>query len=488
MDNEQNKSLSWFAKYCPIKIDDLVGNRKSVELIVTWMNNYKKNKKMHNYNKTLPKKKRKTKKACSASISNYSSILITGNHGCGKTISIEVILESLGFVVHKINFNVKSKHVQDILKNASNTGDILGLLNGEGNDKKVIMIDKIETITSSTEKNCIQSLIKENNKFWYYPAILISNNKHCKLLTEIKKSAFEIKFYNPYPSEMRFILAKVARGEKMKFQNRDVLNGIIEHSQLDITRLISILQDIKYVYGKNVITEARLAEYKTISKQKDVNYDIFNATDGLLYNYENIQSCLRYYETEKTVIPLMMHQYYPQCLVRNHTNNNRISDLAIEISDSLSWGDIVENFIHGDQNWNMKEIHGFYTCVNTSFNICNGMKKEKNRFLVKYPSDLNKASIKQINKKNINNANKCFSNMNIIDYIYMNTIIERLIRKNDIDACIKLLKGYNIKLEHIESLMKIDKIKLKKKSNKTKVFITSKQKREFVAKFEKNIE
>ncbi|AYV82145.1 MAG: replication factor C large subunit, partial [Homavirus sp.] len=109
---------------------------------------------------------------------------------------------------------------------------------------------------------------------------------------------------------------------------------------------------------------------------------------------------------------------------------------------------------------------------------------------LKFTTDLNKTSIKKINKKNINNTNKCFKDMNIFDYIYINKIIRKLIENGNIKECVEILKEYDIKLEHIESLLKIDKIETTKsiglkKSEKLKTNLSSKQKKEF-SKYLKN--
>jgi len=138
----------------------------------------------------------------------------------------------------------------------------------------------------------------------------------------------------------------------------------------------------------------------------------------------------------------------------------------------LSFGDIIENYIYGDQNWDMRDIHGFYTCVLPSYLMCHNADNNY-RFRLEFLKDINKTSTKKINKKNIDNTDICFQDMNIDDYIYINKIVRRLVGDNRIAECGELLKGYKFKVEHIESLLKIDKIK------STKMTLTTKQKREF---------
>jgi hypothetical protein len=168
----------------------------------------------------------------------------------------------------------------------------------------------------------------------------------------------------------------------------------------------------------------------------------------------------------------MVHQNYTSSVLKNVDNIKDQYEIIKKVGESLSTGDVVENYIYGDQSWEMQEIHGFHTCVATSFYL---HEKAKSSFPVKliFTTDLNKTSIKKINKKNINNTNRCFKNMNIFDYIYMNKIVRRLIEDNNIKECVRLMKKYNIKLEYIESLLKIDKIK------NTKTVLSSRQKKEF---------
>ena len=201
--------------------------------------------------------------------------------------------------------------------------------------------------------------------------------------------------------------------------------------------------------------------------------DLYKATDTLLYGYDNIDNCLRLYETEKVLLPLMIHQNYVKSIIANTDDISDQHNQVETIAELLALGDVIENYIYGDQNWDLQIIHGFYSCVAPSYYLCKDLDDMPNNIKLTFATDLNKTSIKRINKKNIINTDRCFKDMNISDYIYINKIIKKLIVDGNIKDCINLLKDYNIKLEHIESLLKIDKIK------DIKTNLTSKQKSEF---------
>ena len=452
------------------KVDEIVTNTSSLKKIYGWIESFEKIKKIKS--QEINKEDKKNKK-----IAEKSCLLIIGGHGVGKTMSVELILKDLNYEIKTLDPDVlknSKQNPKDVLLKMVVSYNILNMIDGGSNKKIAILVDEIESITSPTEKKFITSLQKINDIYWYCPIIFISNGQHNKLLSEIKKISFDIKFFTPFPSDMIKILIKIAKNEGIKIKSSDIATKIIEHSQGDIRRLVLTLQELKYAFKNTVITQELMEEYCKTSKIKDVDNDLYEATEKLLYNYDNIDDCLRLFETEKVILPLMVHQHYTKSIIANFNDDNEKHNIVKTISESLSIGDVIENYIYGDQNWNLQEIHGFYTCVQTSFNLSFNRKKEPVKIKLKFANDLNKTSIKKINKKNIKNTDRCFDNMNIFDYIYINKIVRKLISKGCIRQCVDLLKDYNIKLEHIESLLKIDKIK------NTKTNLSSKQKNEFL--------
>jgi DNA polymerase III delta prime subunit len=453
----------WIDKFKPKKISDIIGNEDEINNIIQWLKQF--DTKKVNLKKSIIKIK--------------SSIIISGNHGVGKTTLVYTLLKNLNYEIVTINFTkIKvCKNIGDFVKKLINNNNIINLLDNVVSKKKIIVIDELESIISSTEKNYILSFLKYNEITWVCPIIFISNNQHNKLLSDIKKNSHEIQIWKPDDDDMLILLKRIIKHENIQINDETVKMCIIDHAQQDYRRLIYTLQDLNYAYGTEIITRDTIKEYCTLSKKKDIDFDLFKASELLIYKYKSIDECLKYYETEKVLLPLMLHQNYINSMTSIDNKKNKKEDMdkyVSEISDiakSLSQGDVIENYIYGDQNWDIHEVHGYYTCVYPSY-ILNTIKSRKKMDL-QFPKDLNKTSIKKINKKNIIHANKCLTHMNIMDYIYINQIIRKLIQESNIRECIKLFKGYNIHLDNIEALLKIDKIKTSKTN------LSSKQKKEF---------
>jgi hypothetical protein len=504
---------SWTEKYCPRTTGDIIGNERAVKSIVNWLNSFEENRrnqmKSKNGKRKVPKLKivdgdnqetsenyeddneysefdkyldigndyAYAKAKSSKTDQPKSCMIIIGNHGVGKTCVVYSVLNTLGYVTQVVNFGkIKTnKNIKEVIENTMVSSDILTMIEGKKSSKLAIVIDELESITSSTGKNCITALLRNNELNWMYPIIFISNNQHNKLLSDIKKNSYEVKMWPPFPSELLTLLKKVTSKEGVNIAgmqncNYKVAYHIIDHTQRDFRRLILTLYDLKYAYGDRVITMAMVDEYCKLSKRKDEDFDLFKATDFLLQKYNGIEDSIRYYETEKVLLPLMVHQNYIDILNQKCDDEDLKFKLAEDISSLLSEGDVIENYIYGDQNWDINEVHGFYTCTAPSYLLCSNLEEEPIKLA--FPADLNKASIGKINKKNIINAGKCFKNKNIHDYIYINLIVRNLIAEGRMGECVGLLEGYNVKLSNIESLLKVDKIK----SSKTN--LTSKQRKE----------
>ena len=430
----------WINKYRPKHLNQIIGHKNQINKFKDWLVNIK----------TKPKN---------------NALIITGNHGIGKTLTVRLILEEAGYLVRIINPNeIKDlRNLEDIEEYYNQNNSILSKLNfyKDKNNKIALIFDETENISLTSEKKYIMDIYKENNKTNSFPLIFISNNQHSKLLNDLKKNCEEIRFFSPFTSEIKNLIKIICNNEKFKIEDIDELyDKIINFSQFDIKRLINILQELSFHYEK-------IEDVKTLdiffdkSRQKNIEIGLYEATEKLLNNYNDYETVIKLYESEKVLLPLMIHEHYlKKILTKSNQSWDKVIYSLVKTSDSISRGDNIETSIYTDQNWYLQNIHGFYTCLNTSFWI-NKVNSNYNLTVDKmnFSSDLNKTSLKNINRKNINNLMKIISNKSIDEIIYINQLANHLFKEGKEEVLINILQNYkkDISVKEIELCLKIDK-------------------------------
>ena len=439
-----NKQLLWIEKYEPKTLSDIIINIDKIKLIGNWLENYK-------------------------NINQSSSIIISGNHGIGKNISLNILLKSLNYDFKTLSSNnIKNKKIiSEIINSCENKRNIYNILTNNTQGKKIaLIIDDTETITLTSEKDSLIELCKMNDQNKIMPIIFISNNQHSKLISDIKKTCVEYEFLNPTMNDLFKIFKKIVDNEKLQIIDQKVINSIIKWAQYDVRRLIFILQDIYLTYKNQLITQDCLKSYFSYSQKKDIEIGLYDATKEVLNNYKSINTCMDLYETEKVLLPLMIYEnYYRTMFAKNNNEINKDKlllkqlDVSRRICDSISKGDVIETNIYTDQNWMNQTIHGFYTIVDSSYTINSILPNNiaLSNYKLEFSADLNKTSLKNINKKQISHLQPIIPNKNLTDILYINKLIYTLINKGKIRDAYQLCKDYPIDIKHLEIIVKINK-------------------------------
>jgi len=445
---------SIYNKYKPIKLDDIIGNVKVIDYIKYWLSTYENVNNFLRENGLL-KKSSKGRKKKLTNISEEEiefskrkgNLLITGSHGCGKSSIVNIILKEFGYDI--INLNMLDPKIKiDV--------DLIGKLSYknylDGNKKKLILvIDELESVITLNDKLGVFNIIKDNNYNRWMPIIIITNNQHNKQLNETKKYSNEIKVYPPYLNEINRWVYNICKNEKINLEY-ELINKFIEYCQFDMRKILIQLDELKINYNNNKITQVLFDDFVNIMKKKDLDFDLYKATDKLLSDYKNIDTCIELYETEKVLIPLMIHENYHKFIIQSQYS---------KVLNNLSIGDILENYIYGEQNWDLLELHGYISCAIPSYYINkysnikkNGIKTHNNTLV--FAADLNRTSVKKMNKKNINktnetinkNSNENIRNKSIDEFIYMGEIINKINNSNKCDTS-----------SYINNITKINKLK-----------------------------
>ncbi len=442
----------WINKYCPKKVKNIVGHKNQIRKFKNWLKDYQNNK--------------------------IKSVIISGSHGIGKTLSIKLILEELNYNPIIIYPNeIKSFRSQENFKDYyNNNNSIFSKMNSNINNKKIaIIFNEAESITLTSEKKYVFNIYKENNKINSFPLIFIANNQHSKLLNDLKKYCDEIKFFSPSEYEIKNLIKNISNNENIIIKNDDVSSKLIKFSQYDIRRLINLLQELSYHYKGKEINENRILKFIKKSENKDIDIGLFESTLLLLNNYNDYKTIYKLYESEKVLLPLMIHENYKKKISTEKLDYDKLIFRLVKISDSISRGDNIETSIYTDQNWYLQNIHGFYTCLNPSYWINKNNKKNLILSSIKFGSDLNKTSLRNINKKNITNLLKILPKKSIEEILILSRISNNLIKEDKYLDLLEKVKSYSkdFTIKDVELFLKIDKtsnnyelsknIKMKKK-------------------------
>jgi len=422
-------------KYEPTTLKEIIGNNNNVLKINHWIKNF--------------------------STCDNKAIIISGNHGVGKGVIIKIILNTNNYYYKWLHYHDdKSK---DLLKDLQNSAGGVNMYKHFIKDNKrfALVIDDIEKITLKNEKKQILELLKFNNEHKLFPIIFISNLQHNKLLKYILEYSKEYKIYSPVDSDMLIILNKIIGNENILIDDKKCKNKIIKFCQNDIRRLISVLYELKNSFNE-LITYENFKDYLETSLKKNKDTSLFEATKLLIDEYKNINNCIHLYNIDKVLVPLTIHENFYRSLMNRYTDNTRVFDSLKNVSQSISFGDVIETNIYTDQNWFLHDIHGFYTCAKTSYHINKHKPKYKKNAIPYYEmgfsSDLNQTSLKNINKKQITNLQKSiFPNKSFYDIILLGNIVYQLVSKNKMEELHNIISNYDKSFKIIETLIKIDK-------------------------------
>jgi len=316
----------------------------------------------------------------------------------------------------------------------------------------------MENITLKSDKKFIIDINKKNNKKKKFPLIFVCNNKHSKLIDDIakNKNCTKVDLLSPSSKEIINFIKNIFVKENIKIEDDNICNNIIEYCYYDIRKIIIVLQDLHFHFNNRIITKELLDEYKNRSKSKNHEIELFDTTVKIINNYNSFNNIFKYYENDKVLLPIMIHENYIKKLSKI---NNNIYDIFKKIVNSISYGDLVETSIYTDQKWFLQKIHCFYSCIYTTYYITKNNDYNIQQKDIKIASDLNKTSTKNINRKNISHLLNLIPNKSLDDIIYINKIANNLIKNNRIEELIDILRTYNpnITRKEINLCLKIDK-------------------------------
>ena len=509
--------MNWLEKYKPKLLKDFYSNNLEIEKAIDWIKRYK----LDYLN---------TKKV----------LLIIGNSGTGKTQLAEILLKEYNYEKIELNStDVRSqKKISDFLKKTLTFKNVVDMFNG-GTTPIGLLIDEIDTICKLSDKggfNEFLSILKQNDKFetlkknahdkkkvkktkiliedyikLYNPIICTSNDINDKKINELKKYSDIIYLKKITYDESIKIINDLYTDNKQNIDN-DVKLDIYNHCQGDIRRLILTLEELYFFSkGKN-ITQEIFNTFKNTYSEKEEDIQLLDSTQKLLYEKLEFSQAQKLFEIDCLLTPLMIYHNSINFIKNTEDISKKKLNVYKNILESLCIHDTIQTNIFEIQDWDeLYDISSFYGAVLPNYNF-NQLKNKKNTD-IEFTSLLNKISQMYVNKKLLNSAKFSIGKLNFDnnEIIYLTEIISYYFdnyknSQNDIDESedeleineeidnnesiilfnkplnnnselITFMNKYNINIDGLENLLKIEKLNQ----------INEKKKKKFTLKIKKEI-
>jgi replication factor C subunit 1 len=362
-------------KYKPTDINSIVGNKININNIHQWITNW------------TPLNKKKC-------------LLISGNSGIGKTLSIELILKSLNYNI--VELNSDDERDKEYIK--TSIKPILQVSKTVFGKKNALVVNDLDCLSDHGFISALIDCIKETK----IPIICTCNDRYNQAFKTFATYCEDIKFKNPSTNDIYKFINPIYKKEKILISEINA-RILIENSNNDIRNILNNLQ----LYNHNHNSEIK-------SNKDTTQIGIFDMANIMLSQTSDFEKKYKTFWLDSDLVPLMIHEnYIGNNIGHSHNQNSSQNQNSIfNAANCLSDINLFETDIEAT-NWELMP----YIAINCISATSNCHTKTQTKF----PTFLSKTSSKSKKKRELHELSNKFGQFKISSNIfrvdYLNNIL-----------------------------------------------------------------
>jgi len=354
-----NDSQLWVDKYKPKNVNEIIGHKTNIDRIRSWLKDWKSGA---IFKKDSPK-----------------ALLLSGPPGIGKTTAAILCSEVEGF--KPIEFNASDARSKNILKNT--LSDLIGnhtmteyfnnnpktKLNNEINN--VIIMDEVDGMSSGDRGGNAEliQMIKKTKT----PIICICNDRQSPKIRTLANYTMDLRFRRPDATAIMRRIGPICQKEGLHFLPNSI-EQIIQSTQSDIRQVLNSLATYRLKASRITYDDSKELAKKS---EKDFSQNPFSLVQKFFnlseYRNDTFADRMDYFFEDYELMPLMIQENYLQIspiLAKNEKGKVdpiKALNLMSEASDSIAYGDIINNTLRRTNNWSLLSVQGSFSCARPSY-------------------------------------------------------------------------------------------------------------------------
>ncbi|KAK7192528.1 hypothetical protein DPSP01_008832 [Paraphaeosphaeria sporulosa] len=377
-------SRLWTTKYAPSSLNQICGNKATVERLQRWLQRFPKSLKTN------------FKLAGPDGSGSFRAVILHGPPGIGKTTAAHLVAKIEGYDIVESNASdTRSKKlVEEGLRGVLSTNSLNGYFAGDGKKveagkkKMVLIMDEVDGM-SAGDRGGVGALAAVCKKT-EVPIILICNDRRLPKMKPFDYVTFDLPFRRPTVDQIRSRIMTIAFREGLKMP-APVINALIEGSNADIRQVVNMISTAKldqeamdFDKGKSM---SKAWAKHVVLKPWDITQKILGGGMFAASSNATLNDKIELYFNDHEFSPLMLQENY---LGTNPIQASQYSgpekklkllELASDAADSISDGDLVDRMIHGSQqHWSLMPTHAVFSFVRPASFVAGSTAGHQTRF------------------------------------------------------------------------------------------------------------